>query len=283
MGWLVLSLFMFLPITLITAKRLQILSPESAGISWFEALKLILSASVLNLVLPSKMGDIAKAYFIAEKGRISGSTSLSLMIYEKSCDMLSLMLWCILGLMVYNEKNMLVILLSLIVVSAFVFGILFIVSPGFFHLFFRLFEYTTPNVMGPKIHKIKKSWSDMCALVLDHKPLMCKIALISIFIWFLHLLQIWFFINMLNNQVPFMTHLALAPLAIFVGLLPLTLAGIGTRDAALIYFYQGYLLSSAAAALGILCTSRYIIPAICGIPFFNEYLVKIRRVKPKRV
>ncbi|MEJ2040882.1 MAG: hypothetical protein P8X55_18420, partial [Desulfosarcinaceae bacterium] len=69
-------------------------------------------------------------------------------------------------------------------------------------------------------------------------------------------------------------HLALTPLAIFAGLLPLTYAGVGTRDAALIYFLRDYLSPGAGAALGILCTMRYIVPALAGLPFLNRYMVE---------
>lgn len=61
--WMTISLGMVLPLTLITAWRLQQLMPSKAKLRFGEANRLILAASVLNMVLPSKMGDIAKAYF----------------------------------------------------------------------------------------------------------------------------------------------------------------------------------------------------------------------------
>ena len=103
-----------------------------------------------------------------------------------------------------------------------------------------------------------------------------KIWLTSIFIWFLHLLQIWFFILALKAWTPLLINLALAPLAILVGLLPLTFAGVGTRDAAILLFYQPYLSAPTAAALGLLFTLRYLLPAIGGLPFLGQYTVRPR-------
>ena len=282
-GWLALSFFMFVPLILLISKRLQILAPKIAHLSWAEALKLVLSASVLNLVLPSKMGDIAKAYFIAEKGYLSGSVSLSLMIYEKSCDMLSLMLWCIIGLIIYPQKNTFMLWLSISIISVFILGVLIIISQKFSNLFFTFLKRISPEFIGRKINTIGTAWAEMCHYVAQDRMLIFRVAGISIFIWFLHLVQIWFFILMLNYRVPFIEHLVLAPLSIFIGLLPLTFAGIGTRDAALIFFYKDYLTTSAAAALGILCTSRYLIPAVFGIPFFNDYLAKINYLKKQQI
>ncbi len=277
-GWLALSLFMFIPITLITSKRLQMLAPEAANVSLLEALRLVLAASSLNMVLPSKMGDIAKGYFIAEKGRIDGSLSLSLVVYEKTCDMLSLMLWCVFGLIIYPDKDISLLSMSFLVFTVFTLGLLMTGSKQFSRWFFGLLKTISPKAVITKIDKLGKSWDEMCDFLKKDMGLLFRIAGISILIWFLHLLQIWFFILMLKAWVPMLQHLALAPLAIFVGLLPLTFAGMGTRDAALIFFYRGYMDISVAAALGLMCTLRYLVPAVLGLPFLNTYLSKIRKL-----
>ena len=71
----------------------------------------------------------------------------------------------------------------------------------------------------------------------------------------------------------------MASLSIFVGLLPFTFAGIGTRDVALIFFYQPFLAAPVAAALGLFCTLRYLLPALIGLPFLGQYLATARRIK----
>ena len=83
-GWMVLSLGMVIPITMLTAWRLQKLTPKQASLNFAEGNRLILAASVLNMVLPSKMGDIAKAYFIQKRGALTGSLALSLVVFEKT-------------------------------------------------------------------------------------------------------------------------------------------------------------------------------------------------------
>src|SRR5688572_22145592 len=97
-----------------------------------------------------------------------------------------------------------------------------------------------------------------------------------VFIWLLHLLQIWLFIFALRAACPFLANLALSPLAILAGLAPLTFAGVGTRDFALVLLYAAYFDAPTAAALGLLCTARYVLPAIGGIPFFQRHLATLR-------
>ena len=109
------------------------------------------------------------------------------------------------------------------------------------------------------------------------KARLAKVTLMSVFIWFLHLLQIWMFILALRAYAPFLANLALSPLAILAGLLPLTFAGVGTRDAALVLFYAPFFAAPTAAALGLLCTARYLLPALGGLPFASRYLTAVER------
>ncbi|WP_088240050.1 lysylphosphatidylglycerol synthase transmembrane domain-containing protein [Calothrix rhizosoleniae] len=280
--WMVISLLMVFPLTMLAAWRLQQLMPSGNRLGFGEANRLILAASVLNMVLPSKMGDIAKAYFMKEKGHLHGLLSLSLVVFEKACDMLSLLLWCAFGLILYPQKDWLFWVMTTVVVFGLIIGILLLTSLKFTHLFFKLSQKILSAKFRPKINKLRLSWEEMHKYFWQDNYSLFKIAGISIFIWFGHLLQIWFFILALKAWAPFLAHLALSPLAILAGLLPLTFAGVGTRDAALIAFYQPYFHAPTAAALGLLCTCRYLLPAIGGLPFLGQYLTAIKNIRGKQ-
>ena len=59
----------------------------------------------------------------------------------------------------------------------------------------------------------------------------------------------------------------------------MTFAGVVTREAAIITFYRPYLNEATAAALGLLCTSRYLLLAIGGVPFLGIYLTAIKTIR----
>jgi len=277
--WMPVSLGMVVPLTLFTSWRLQQLMPSGARLGFFEANRLILAASVLNMVLPSKMGDIAKAYFMKQRGHLSGTLSLSLVIFEKACDLLSLLLWCVFGLLLYEPKDWLFLLMTMAVGVGLILGICLLASRKFAYFFFIVVRKIAPKKMRSKLETMQGSWGDMHDYFWRDQRQLLKITGTSIFIWFLHLLQIWFFILALKATTPFLVNLALSPLAILAGLLPLTFAGVGTRDAALVLFYQDYLDPATAAALGLLCTSRYFLPAIGGLPFLSQFLATVRTIK----
>jgi len=278
--WMTLSLGMVVPLTLMTSWRLQQLMPARGQLSFGEANRLILVASVLNMVLPSKGGDIAKAYFMRDRSSLSGSLALSLVVFEKSCDMLSLLLWCVFGLVLYPNHDAVFLGMTAAVTGMLVFGVLLLGSVKFAQLFFGLGARFAPGKMKEKFVKFGASWGEMHAYFWSSKTRLATVTITSVFIWFLHLLQIWLFIFALRAAVPFVTNLALSPLAILAGLLPVpTFGGAGTRDGALVALYAPYFATPTALALGLLCTARYILPAIGGLPFAGQYLARVKTMK----
>ena len=277
--WMAISVGMIIPLTLFTSWRLQQLMPKGTNLSFLEANRLILGSSVLNMVLPSKMGDIAKAYFMREKDNLSGTLSLVIVIFEKACDMLSLLLWCIFGLFFYPEKNAFFWSITAIITGGFLLGVFLLGWRSFADYFFSLTIKIAPKKIKIKLQQMQQSWQEMHSYFWSDRKQLLLITITSIFVWFLHLLQIWLFILALKAWTPFIVSLALSPLSILAGLLPLTFAGIGTRDAALIWFYQPYFDEAVGAALGLLCTSRYFLPAIVGLPFLGQMMATMKRIK----
>lgn len=281
--WLTIGLGMFVPITLATAYRLKLIMPRSVICGLWESTKLILAASVLNLVLPSKMGDIAKAWFMRDSLGMPGSSAFAVVVFEKSCDMLSLLLWCAFGLAVFPKESPLFWPLFALVAAGLVGGITFLGSRRFSRALLGWALAVAPGKLHGKIRQLQESWADVQTYTRSSPARMWFIGMGSVAIWFLHLLQIWFFIFALRQSVPMVTNMALSSLSILAGLAPLTFAGVGTRDAALILFYSPYFPAATGAALGLLCTSRYLLPALVGLPFAPAYFAGFGGRKSERI
>ena len=78
----------------------------------------------------------------------------------------------------------------------------------------------------------------------------------------------YLFFLALGLKIDFMIILAIVPLGIIVGMIPITIAGIGTRDAAFIYLFKDIVPSHVMIAFGMIFSLRYIIPALVGLPLF---------------
>jgi len=270
--WLGAALAMVIPTTGLTAWRFERLAPPDAGIDFQGALRLTLAASALNMVLPSKMGDIAKAHFIRRGGRVDGTLALSVTILEKTLDLLALLAWCAFGLAMYEPKTAASWTAFAAILTFLAAGSLVVASRRTAKLGARL----TKRVAGGRLRRISQQlwegWRAARAQWLASSGNALAVSSTSVLIWFLHLFQIWLFILALRAWVPLMDSVALTPLAILIGLLPFTFAGVGTRDAALIFLYSPFFDAATGAALGILCTVRYLLPGLLGLPFLSGFL-----------
>lgn len=279
-GWLAASLGMVVPLTLLTAYRLARVVPPERPLPVGESLSLTLAGSAMNLVLPSKMGDVAKGWFLTSRGHLRGGQALALVVFEKGFDMLSLLLWCALGLFFVSARSPLFPPLAAAIALGTAAGILVLLSRRVSGWMFAVLRRLGGARAAGRIDAAAAGWRTVQDSLLESPGRLGYVAALSVLIWFLHLLQIWMFIVALGGDVPFLASLGLAPLAILAGLLPLTFAGVGTRDAALIVLYQPWLAPAAGAALGVLCTMRYILPGLAGLPVLGRYLGELRRGAP---
>lgn len=94
----------------------------------------------------------------------------------------------------------------------------------------------------------------------------------SLLLWTLHLGQIDCMIRAVGVNVPVWETFARVPAAIFAGLLPVSLWGIGTRDAALVWLFDGLAPAAAMAVVGMLTALRYVVPGLIGIPLLGNYV-----------
>jgi glycosyltransferase 2 family protein len=274
-SWLVLGFGMVIPITLLTALRLTWMVPSKHEFSYLESLRLILAANTMNMMLPSKMGDVAKCLFLADDEGLGHAQALSLVIFEKISDFLALLLWCVFGLTFFLRDYWFRGWFLFVVMIGIMFSFLMLTSVHFIQAVFKAVSKIIPIQLENKLAQLETGWKEMVVYINMYKMRFIGIMLFCIFLWLLHLGQIWVFIMSLNVLVPFIDNLALTPLAILIGLLPLTFAGVGTRDAAFIFLYANYFTTATGAALGLFATMRYVIPALFGIPFLSNYINKI--------
>lgn len=278
--WVIVGLSLFVPQVTLTAWRFKRLMPADSALSFGDSLRLILAAGSLNMVLPSKMGDLAKAWFMARHHAMPGGLAASLVVFEKAADMLALLVWCVFGLLLYPQKDVLFWGFFLVVATGLGVGGLFLFSDRVDAALVALLRRVLPARLADKAARLAASLGAVRAHLRGTPGLVLRIAFASLFLWFLHLAQIWLFVRAVSDWMPFLANLALAPLAILAGLMPLTFAGIGTRDAAVVLLYAPYLDTATGAALGVFFTVRYLLPALFGLPYLHRFMPKDAKVAP---
>ncbi|WP_420605555.1 lysylphosphatidylglycerol synthase transmembrane domain-containing protein [Novosphingopyxis sp.] len=275
-GWLIAGLALVVPLTLITAWRFRLLARGAIGGG--EAVRLILSASTLNLVLPSKLGDIAKAWALGRRHDVGGERALSIVVFEKLLDLASLLFWAVPALLWVGGRQPLYRLAALAVAGLLALLVLLLAPGGIGVRALGLIARFAPGAIGARAASFGEEWGGAVRWFWAQRR-SAGIVAVSLGLWLLHLVQFWLFARALGPAIPLLDNVAFATLAILAGLVPLTMAGIGTRDAAIVFFYGPFLGAGAAAVLGVLATCRYLIPALCGLPFLSDYWRRARSVE----
>jgi uncharacterized protein (TIRG00374 family) len=124
--------------------------------------------------------------------------------------------------------------------------------------------------MPARLNAYARQWHELVGWFWSDRRRAGATVTLSLALWAGHLAQLWLFARALG-QVPLVASMAAATLSILAGLLPFTMAGVGTRDLAIVYFYHDWLSPAQCAALGMLATLRYLLPAIAGLPFISDY------------
>lgn len=276
-GWLALGLAAVVPLTLATAWRFAQLVRPAVGLG--TATRLILSASTLNLVLPSKMGDLAKAWVLTRRHGFDGGFALAIVVIEKLLDLASLLVWGVAALLWIGALTRPLLGLALAAIALLLVILLAILSPspGVARLLAEL-AHRLPRGIGQRIASFGDHWGEAVGWFWQDRARAVRLVALSLAIWAGHLAQFWLFVRALGSAMPFIDNAAFATLAILVGLLPFTIAGIGTRDAAIVLLYGAWLRPGQAAVLGVLATSRYLIPALAGLPFIRDYWAERARM-----
>lgn len=266
-----LALFLFIPQILISAVRWKYLIKGKAVISLWESAQLILSASALNVFLPSKMGDLCKAYFMKREGRLDLKRGTNIVLFERYIDLASLSAIAALGVLFSaNHKMYSYIILGISVLILSIFPILYFID---LNADLKL-PFLNRMRIGGKVKSFLRDTQEYLLEIRNNGKMLLNIAGLSLFLWLLHLGQFYVVFCAIGAQVSLWHVFSLVALAIFVGLLPITIAGIGSRDAALVILFEPYAALTQIVFVGLFASVRYFVPGIMGVFFLNKYIVK---------
>ncbi|HEY9462476.1 MAG TPA: lysylphosphatidylglycerol synthase transmembrane domain-containing protein [Vicinamibacterales bacterium] len=276
--WLVISIAMILPITALRAIRFFWVAPAGALPGIGEAFRLTLVSAALNVFVPAKAGDLIKSYFVAKRGRTTTGVAIAIIVYERLCDMFGLIFWCLLGWFVGRpEVTSLPTAFWLLLGGLGALCGILILSETAAGLWRALMMRMIPEggARARKLRKVRQlavGWPDLLEVLRSRRQ---WIVPFSLLLWFAHLFQIWLFTITLSLHVPFTVCASLSAIALMAGQLPLTVAGLGTRDVALVVLLAAYVAPESAAAMGVLISTRNFLPPLIGLPFMRPYLASV--------
>lgn len=270
LGIFVLALSFFIPQVAVTTLRWRWMIWDLYPMRTWEAARLILAGKALNALLPSKLGETSKAYFLHTQAGVALSHGVALVLLEKVFDVAGLCAMLLLGMLLTPHMGPVEISATLVAL-----GVL-----GFVTLLCsRATTWMRPLLQSPRrvvqrLNTLLESWENLLTQWWQYRLRFAGILVSSCLLWSLHLLQIALFFVALQSTVGVKLVFAYVPISIFIGLLPITIGGMGTRDSALIVLFAPYETAAVMAAIGLLCSLRYWLDSLLGLPFFHAYSLR---------
>lgn len=253
------ALLVTLPFAPLSALRWYFILWSSGHRIAFRKTFMIIMASGPLSILPGRLGDLARSYPLRQQ--IPPTRSIATIIFEKVIDITVLLFFTALGFFIIHSY--------IYATIALIFGLS--TFPGLF----ITKKFSSRLGLNFKIlEKINHAFG-ILEQALRYKKILALGILSSALNWFLSIVQVYFLYMAFGALVSIPVILTYLPLTIFVGLLPISIAGIGTRDSAMIAFFNGYATSSQTVAMGLgYSLLSYGLFAILGIPFFINYFLK---------
>lgn len=251
----------------ISSYRLQMLAFYAGfALTGKTALEATLAANALNMFVPGKMGDLLKAVMMTEDEPDRLAAAVSLGIWEKLSDLAVLFLVASIPLSLMGQQPVLVAGLAL----AGSIGLLALIYPSVLE---------RPTAIIRPLHRFTSEWTNTLSALRRKRGSLTVLFALTVVIWSGHLLQIALMTWALGVECSpdcWVRIIALFPVAIVAGLVPMTFAGVGIRDAALVVLLSPYIGSSQAAALGVLFWLRYLVPGLLGSPLLPRFLGRLK-------
>jgi len=270
--WLVMSVGMIVPITLLRAIRFYLVAPRGTMPGVGEALRLTLVSSAANVFLPAKSGDLIKSYFLANGRWPSAGVSVAVVVYERLCDLVGLITWCALGWVIARPdvSGVPSVLWPLLGLFGAVCGVLISSEKVA-----RLGSTLVAGVLAGRWRRVRSLADGWPALFQALGSRRGSVILLSLLLWLVHVIQIWMFTVTLSIQIPFTVCVSLTAVALMIGQLPFSFAGLGARDVALVVLMRGYVRPESAAALGLLIATRNLLPPLAALAIVRPYVTRL--------
>jgi len=224
------------------------------------ALRAVMFANALNLFLPAKTGDLAKAVYVRNQAGLT--IGMGTVILERLVDLGVLGAFGLAGSLAVGKTWGQMVSGGLFMSVACVFLILSI---------FPVNRLVLPKQWGEKAREFQgvfEQWRGSPRAIL-------ATLLGSVATWCLASFIVWALTVSLGSPVRWAYILAIFPLAILAGLVPITISGMGTRDSAFVFLLSGHLSTEAATLVGLGYTVfAYWLVGLIGIPLVVREIIQ---------
>lgn len=268
---LAIGVSLFWHVVLGADKWYRILKRLGARVTWWEVFSVRLGSDPVRFAAPFKSGEIVNAAYLYQKGYLDFPRACSSIAFDKVLNFLATIFWLMVGMATISfahiswKPEMMSKLGVMLLVGAGCMGLL-VFEP------FRLLLARVAGRIHPKLGRLfDGGLAPFREMTVRQK---CFFLLYGVFfllrpLILLYLLFVSFGVQPSINEV-----IAFGSVAVLMSNVPLTQAGIGPREAAIVWLFSHYVNQEAMlVSIGLLMSfAIHIAPALLGIPLAPRVL-----------
>ena len=239
--FLIIAFLLYIPRVLIKNYQWQfILKAQKINISYFESLKILLIGAFYSQITPAGLGHLIKIPYLKDKtneptGKLVVNSSIL-----SAVNTIPFYIPVLIVMFLFIDIPMDIKLFSLFV-------FLVVISPYMFFIKKERGQKTLNFIINKFIPKrVKLSANNFAKTIYKDFPRMRDLiipTLLSFPTWIITSAVMYMIALSIGFNVPFIAYLFLTPIASLVGCLPISIGGLGTKEAALIYFFSSFSVS----------------------------------------
>lgn len=239
-----------------SAKKWQsMMEAMNYSLGWKESFKIIIATLPVSAITPSKSGDLVKAYYL--KNKIPPSQTIGVVVTERLIDISVLALYSFIGALILKNSLILTISLSVILLI---------------FLFFLIINKI--RLPFPKWQQKIENFLQVSKIFIHHPQKLLPVLFYTLIFWLIPIFEVKILFLSLGVNISLLYITAAFPLSIFVGLIPITIAGMGIRDSAIVYFFSLWTEPSVCFGVGLLYSFfAYWFLALLGLPVMKKLLL----------
>ena len=240
-----------------------ILKNVGININFYKSTLIYGAGLFAGMVTPGHLGELIRGVFLSKKG-YDLSLSISTVILERFLDLLLLIILSI--------PTAIILLNIKIKVESFFLGLILI--PILFIMIYKLFLkikiidcILNKSFFSKLINKIKKNIKYLKSFIYN-KKILVYIFTITIIAFLTNVIRFYLLLMSLSINIPVIFFIFGIAFVSVAGLIPISIAGIGTRDAAMILFFAslGFPAENAIAFSSLILIVAYGFNILLGFP-----------------
>jgi len=258
-----LGTLFFIPMLFISAAKWNlILKKQGVNLKFSYLLKIQIISLFYEFITPARIGSFIKIAYLQERLKNFGKSANSVVI-DRFLDFLSVSFLALIGSTILLKNSINSSHASMVVFFLFFLGFLVLTNKKLSRILWNI----AYKVLIPKNFKERamNSFNEFYK-VLPNLWNILLFSLVTLLFWIMVYTQAYLFALGFNVNVPYLEFIFIFPISVIISLIPVTVSGLGTREASLLALLSRFGSGSSIVSFSLLWTATsviiYSVPAL---------------------